>query len=103
MPEPVSAPRYDARFEAAWLWAKRNLPLEWIIKPHHIEGILTAGAEGALEAFTRSFDIECPECGRPPGACCMNLGSAGGMQNHSARIEAAALASDGSGVKRDER
>lgn len=54
--------RHDARTQAAWLWAKRNLPREWIIRPHHVVGILDAadevlvGVEAELAAALRSIE-----------------------------------------------
>lgn len=56
----------------------------WSQREPITEAVLTA----RKDAFSRSFDIECPECGMPPGHECMNMGSAGGPVNHTVRIEA---------------
>lgn len=37
----------ETQIEAGWLWAKRNFPLEWIVKRVHIEGVIDA-ARAAL-------------------------------------------------------
>lgn len=41
----------DPRFDAAWEWALKNLPREWIVRKHHVFGILRAalGAAGSSE------------------------------------------------------
>lgn len=62
------------------------LALTWEQKEAVAEEVLAV----RKEQYNRSFDIECPECGRAPGSACVNFGSAGGPMNHTARIDAAA-------------
>lgn len=63
----------------------RELPdLTWAEKEAIADEVLAV----RQDRYARSFEIDCPECGMVAGSCCMNLGSAGGPANHTARIDA---------------